>query len=95
MNVSMKKVKVLWKRFKAENAAEDSLKKLHLDEAAIVYIADKAVQEDERVRLIDRFDDSRDKCQTSDALKAWQARKDDALTLQTTINTLCGKEILP
>ena len=37
MNVSMKKVKVLWKRFKAENAAEDSLKKLHLDEAAIVY----------------------------------------------------------
>lgn len=66
-----------------------------IDEAAIVYIADKAVQEDERVRLIDRFDDSRDKCQTSDALKAWQARKDDALTLQTTINTLCGKEILP
>ena len=72
------------------------LKNSHtIDEAAIVYIADKAVEEDRRVRIHDRFDASKDKCQTPAALNAWQKRKNDACALQDTINTLCGKEILP
>lgn len=66
-----------------------------IDEAAIVYIADKAVKEDRRVPIRDRFDASKDKCQTPAALNAWQRRKNNAYALQDTINTLCGKEILP
>ena len=37
MNVSMKKVKVLWKRFCAESKEDAAFKKLHFDEAAVAY----------------------------------------------------------
>lgn len=66
----------------------------HIDEAAIVYIADKAVQEDQYIGIDARFAAAQQKCCTPEALCAWQKRRDEALTLKQTINSLAGKEIL-
>ena len=65
-----------------------------LNEAAIVYIADKAVQGSGRVSIAERFDRSLLKCKTPEALAAHEKRRQTAQTIQNEINRLCGATIL-
>ena len=59
-----------------------------LGEASIVYIADKCLP------LAERFAASREKCQSKEALAAWEKRWQTTRILQETINTYCGKELI-
>ena len=65
-----------------------------INEAAIVYIADKAVQGSERAPIAGRFERSLAKCQTPEARAAHERRRQTALTIQNEINRLCGAKIL-
>lgn len=65
-----------------------------LNEAAVVYIADKAVRGSERVPIAERFDRSLAKCKTPEALAAHERRRQTAETIQNEINRLCGITIL-
>ena len=67
---------------------------LALNEAALVFLADKAIQGAEPVGLEARFARSREKCGTSDALSAHQKRYEAACSVREQIRTLCGKAIL-
>ena len=64
------------------------------DEAAILYLADKCVQEDRRVTLEERFAGSESRCRTAEAKKAHRARLLDALALRDEINRICGKTVV-
>ena len=50
-------------------------------EAQILYLADKLVQGDREVSLRERFEGSREKCTTPEALAAWQRRYDTAKSI--------------
>lgn len=65
-----------------------------IGEAALVYIADKAVQGSERLSVAERFARSLPKCQTPEALAAHEKRRQTAETIQNEINRLCGEAIL-
>ena len=65
-----------------------------ISEAAVVYIADKAVRGSERVPVAERFERSLAKCQTPEARAAHERRRQTALTIQNEINRLCGAKIL-
>lgn len=65
-----------------------------VNEAAVVYIADKAVQGCERVSIAERFDRSLLKCKTPEALAAHAKRRQTAQTIQNEINRLCGAMLL-
>ncbi len=65
-----------------------------LDETAIVYMADRCIQEDQCVTLQERFQKSEKKCQTEAAKKAFLRRYEEALYLKNKINSICGKEII-
>ena len=64
------------------------------DEAAILYLADKCVQEDRRVTLEERFAGSESRCRTAEAKKAHRARLLAALALRDEINRICGKTVV-
>ena len=65
-----------------------------INEAAVVYIADKAVQGNERVNIAERFDGSLAKCRTPEALAVHERRRQTAQTIQRKINNICGTTIL-
>ncbi|MGM9541935.1 MAG: histidine phosphatase family protein [Candidatus Limivicinus sp.] len=65
-----------------------------LDERAILYIADKCVREDRRVRLEERFEGSAARCKDREALEAHRRRYDAALALKEEINRLGGQAII-
>ena len=65
-----------------------------LDEAAILFLADKCVLEDRVVPLAERFAMSESKCLTEEAKKAHARRRQSAETLRERINALCGREII-
>ena len=65
-----------------------------LDEAAVVFIADKAVQDTERVTLEQRFHSSAEKCVTPEALAAHERRYAAAKQVADHINTFCGKDVI-
>ena len=65
-----------------------------INEAAVVYIADKAVQGSTRISIAGRFDRSLRKCRTPEALAAHERRRRTAQTIQNEINRLCGRTIL-
>lgn len=65
-----------------------------LDERAVLYIADKCIREDRRVRLIERFQGSASRCKDRDALEAHRRRYDAALALKEEINRMGGHEII-
>lgn len=65
-----------------------------INEAAIIYIADKAVRGSERVPIGERFAQSLFKCKTPEALAAHEKRRQTAETIQNEINRLCGAAIL-
>ena len=62
-----------------------------IDAAAIVYLADKCVQEDRRVSLAERFAESEARCRTPEAKEAHGRRLRTALRLRDAINKLCGQ----
>ena len=65
-----------------------------LNEAAVVYIADKAVRGSDRVSIAERFARSLSRCETPEALAAHERRRQTAETIQNEINRLCGEAIL-
>lgn len=50
-------------------------------EARLLYLADKLVLGDREVSLRERFEESKKKCVTPEAVAAWQRRYDDAVTI--------------
>lgn len=65
-----------------------------VDEAAILYLADKCVREDRRVPIEERFASSVERCKTPEAMDAHRERLDAALRLRDTINKVCGKTLV-
>ena len=65
-----------------------------LDEAAVLFLADKCVAEDRVVPLAERFAASEAKCLTEEAKEAHARRRHSAETLREQINALCGREII-
>ena len=65
-----------------------------INEAAVLYIADKAVRGDTRVPLDGRFAASLEKCTTPEAREAHARRYETARTIRNGINRLCGKELI-
>lgn len=70
------------------------LDRLHVDEAAVLYIADKCVMEDTTVSLSERFENSLARCKTEEARAAHGRRAAEALAVKTMINDYCGKETI-
>ncbi len=67
----------------------------NLDEAAIVFLADKLVLESFPVTLSQRFEDSANKCRTPEQKAIHRARYDAARSIGERINALCGKAVVP
>ena len=65
-----------------------------LDEAAVLFIADKLIQGDRRVPLAQRFAESEKKCSTAEARAAHAARLAQALRIHEEINRLCGQIVV-
>lgn len=65
-----------------------------IDEAAVVYIADKLTMGSQRATLEARFAHSLRKCITKEALCAHEARLDRAREVGKAINRICGKELV-
>ena len=65
-----------------------------LDERAVLYMADKCVREDRRVRLKERFESSAARCKDREAQEAHRRRYEAALALREEMNRLGGQEII-
>ena len=65
-----------------------------LSEAAVVYLADKCVQEADVVPLRERFAQSSKKCRDSEARAAHDRRMRQALRLAAAVNTQCNQEVI-
>ncbi len=65
-----------------------------IDEAAVVYLADKAVRGSERVPIAERFAASEKKCTTPEARAAHAWRYETAEAIREKINRLCGAELI-
>ena len=70
------------------------LKSEELDEAALLYLADKCVKEDRLVSISERFSESEKHCTTSAARAAHCARRNTAFRLRDRINAVCGRRIV-
>ncbi len=68
-------------------------KKTLLNEAAIVFLSDKLIQETERVTIEKRFAESLCKCNSPEALKSHERQLKQALDLQNMIQTICHMTI--
>ncbi|WMJ84004.1 histidine phosphatase family protein [Oscillospiraceae bacterium LTW-04] len=64
-----------------------------IDEAAVVFIADKLVRGTKRVSLRERFEESFSKCTNAEAQKAHDKRYEVAVMTAARINELCGKDV--
>ena len=71
-----------------------NLRSGELDEAAVLYIADKCVQEDGRVSLEQRFAGSEKRCDTAEAKAAHARRLAAARSIRERVNGLCGRQII-
>lgn len=65
-----------------------------IDEAAVLFIADKCIRETRRVSLEERFARSREKCKDDAAVQAHGRKYRMAKTIQREINTLCDEEVV-
>lgn len=65
-----------------------------VSEAGLVYIADKLLCESGRVSLEQRFQRSREKCRTSQALAAHERRYAQARAVRDSINKACNEKII-
>ena len=70
------------------------LEAAELDEAAVLYLADKLVREDKRVGLEERFAASALRCTTPQARASHARRLETARRLKTEINDCCGREVV-
>lgn len=68
------------------------LKSDRLDEAAILYLADKRIREDRPVSLEERFAESEKRCLTEEARAAHARRRETALEIQSRIDRLSAGE---
>ena len=66
-----------------------------LDEAAVLFIADKCVRETALVPLQERFAASAQRCRDEAAKAAHQRRYHAALAIKSKINDLCQREVIP
>ena len=66
-----------------------------LNEAALLYLADKAVRGSDRVSVEERFAASLEKCKTPEALAAHQRRLDAARDILRKVKTVCGEQSFP
>ncbi len=65
-----------------------------IDEAAVVFLADKCVRGTQLVPIRERFAASRGKCRDSEALAAHERRLQQALALAAAVNTECSQEVI-
>lgn len=65
-----------------------------IDEAAVLYLADKCVQEDRPVTVEERFAQSEARCRTPEAKEAHAKRLQTAQRLRTAINEQCGYTLI-
>lgn len=65
-----------------------------VDEAAVLFLADKCVKEDRRVSIKERFAESEGRCTTPEAKAAHARRGAAALRLKNEINEICGKTVV-
>ena len=65
-----------------------------IDEAAVLFLADKCVQENRRVPLEERFRTSAERCTTPEAIASHAGRRDAALRVKDQINALCGRVLV-
>ena len=89
-----------WLRDLGYSAAAEIIEQHHdfagttLNEAAILYLADKCVLEDRVIPLAERFTASEAKCRTEEAKKAHARRQKAAERLREEVNTLCQTEVV-
>ena len=67
----------------------------HLDEAAVLFIADKRVRETALVPLEERFAASAARCVDEAARASHQRRYQAAMAIKEKINDLCQREVIP
>lgn len=75
-------------------AQHHELESEDINEAAVLYIADKLILEDRPVSLDERFGRSLEKCKTAEALMAHQRRKRQAQSIAKKINCICNTEVI-
>ncbi len=75
-------------------AVHHDLPALCLDEAAILFIADKITQHTATVTLAQRFSGSLQKCHSPEALLAHQRQLEQAVWLKDRINAICQQEVI-
>ena len=63
-------------------------------EAKLLYLSDKMILETEKVTLAQRYENSKKKCLTAEALEAWQHRYDDALSVEEELKDMLGVDEL-
>ena len=65
-----------------------------VDEAAVLFLADKCMRGDCRVTVSERFAASWERCRTPEAKAAYAERLEAALRLRETVNEICGKTVV-
>ena len=65
-----------------------------INEAAIVYIADKLVKEERQVTVEERYAMSLKKCRTPEAIEYHRIKKRQAVETAKRINSVCGREVI-
>ena len=65
------------------------LKETKLDETAIVFLADKLIEETQRVSIEKRFADNLHKCKSPEAMKSHERQLKQARALQDMIQSIC------
>lgn len=75
-------------------AAHHDLGEPRLDEAAVLYIADKCVEEDAVIPIARRYENSLARCASDEAKQAHARRAAEAAAVQNLINSFCGKEVI-
>ena len=65
-----------------------------INEAAIVYMADKLISGTKPVTLAGRFEKSREKCHDARALAVHGRRSEQAAAIAKRINSICGMEVI-
>ena len=63
-------------------------------EARLLFLADKMIRETEKVSLKQRFESSKAKCQTEQALAVWQSRYDTALKEESELKNMLAVDML-
>ena len=63
-------------------------------EARLLFLADKMIRETEKVSLKQRFESSKAKCQTEQALAVWQSRYDTALKAEAELKNMLAVDAL-